>query len=148
MYMANYWRRFFNIEEIPEDQQGQGDNTDQDFPDDRWSSPDHCAPGTDPGPSPYHHGHGHQQAPPHLLNMALVLDSVFSRVDPAMNPEVAHLRQRMASGTIRDFSSLNAQELTDLATVLALTAHQLARHATPDPQAHEVELPRESDEGL
>ena len=148
MYMANYWRRFFNIDEIPEEQHDQGDNTDQDVQDDHWALPDHSVPGTDPGPMPYNPGHGHQQVPLHLLHMALVLDSVFSRVDPAMNPEVAHLRQRMASGTIRDFSSLNAQELTDLATVLALTAHQLARHATPDPQAHEVELPQESEDGL
>ena len=80
--------------------------------------------------------------------MALVLDSVFSRVNPIMNPDVANLRERMASGTIEDFSSLNAHELTDLANVLALTAHQLARHATPDPQAHEVEIPQESEEGL
>ena len=65
-----------------------------------------------------------------------------------MNPDVAHLRERMASGTIEDFSSLNAHELTDLANVLALTAHQLARHATPNPQAHEVGIPQESDEGL
>ena len=97
---------------------------------------------------PVNPGHGHQQASLHLLHMALVLDSVFSRVDPAMNPEIAHLHQRMASGTIRDFSSLNAQELTDLATVLALTAHQLARHAAPNPQAHDVALPQHSDEGL
>ena len=148
MYMANYWRRFFNIDEIPEDPHDQGDNTDPDMPDDRWPMPDHSEPGTDPGPMPYTTGHGHQQAPLHLVHMALVLDSVLSRVDPAMNPEVAHLHQRMASGSIRDFSSLNAQELTDLATVLALTAHQLARQAAPNPPAHEVALPQQSDEGL
>ena len=80
--------------------------------------------------------------------MALVLDSVLSQVDPATNPEVAHLHQRMASGSIRDFSSLNAQELTDLATVLAITAHRLARQADPNTPAHEVALPPPSDEGL
>ena len=146
--MANYWRRFFNIDEIPEQQQDQGDNTDQDVHDAHWAQPDHSVPGPDPEPMPHHHDHGHQQVPLHLLHMALVLDSVFSRVNPAMNPRVAHLRERMASGTIEDFSSLHAHELTDLANVLALTAHQLARHATPDPMAHEVELPQESEDGL
>ena len=65
-----------------------------------------------------------------------------------MSPMFAHVRERMASGTIRDFSSLNAQELSELANVLAITAHQLAREATPDPMAHEVELPQESEDGL
>ena len=152
VYMANYWRRFFNIDEIPDEfadeQQDPGDNTDQDLRDDHWTQPDHSVTGTDLGPMPRNLGHGHQQVPLHLLHMALVLDSVFSRVNPIMNPDVANLRERMASGTIEDFSSLNAHELTDLANVLAITAHQLARHATSDPQAHEVEIPQESDEGL
>ena len=26
--MANYWRRFFDVDEIPDDQQGPDDNTD------------------------------------------------------------------------------------------------------------------------
>ena len=145
MYMANYWRRFFNINEIPEDPHDQGETTDQD---DRWPMPDHSEPGTDPDPMQNIHGHEHQQVPLHLVHMALVLDSVLARVDPAMNPEFAHLRQQMASGYIRDFSSLNAQELTNLATVLSITAHQLARQAPGNPPAHEVELPQGSDEGL
>ena len=148
MYMANYWRRFFSIDEVPEEEPDQGDNTDQDVQDAHWAQPHHSELGTDPEPMPHHHDHGHQQVPLHLLHMALVLDSVFSRVNPAMNPSVAHLRERMASGTIEDFSSLNAHELTDLANVLAITAHQLARHATPDPMAHEVEIPQESEDGL
>ena len=148
VYMANYWRRFFNIDEIPEDPHDQEDNTDPDMPDDRLSMPDYSEPGTDPGPIPYTTSHGHQQTPLHLVHMALVLDSVLSQVDPATNPEVAHLHQRMASGSIRDFSSLNAQELTDLATVLAITAHRLARQADPNTPAHEVALPPPSDEGL
>ena len=148
VYMANYWRRFFSIDEVPEEEQDQGDNTDQDVQDAHWAQPHHSGLGTDPEPMPHHHDHGHQQVPLHLLHMALVLDSVFSRVNPALNPDVAHLRERMASGTIEDFSSLHAHELTDLANVLALTAHQLARHATPDPMAHEVELPQESEDGL
>ena len=148
VYMANYWRRFFNIDEIPEDPHDQVDNTDPDMLDDRLSMPDYSEPGTDPGPIPYTTSHGHQQIPLHLVHMALVLDSVLSQVDPATNPEVAHLHQRMASGSIRDFSSLNAQELTDLATVLAITAHQLARQAAPNPPAHEVALPQQSYEGL
>ena len=148
MYMANYWRRFFNIDEIPEDPHDQVDNTDPDMPDDHWPWPNHSEQGTDPGSNPHTIGHGHQQTPLHLVHMALVLDSVLSQVDPAMNPEFAHLHQQMASGSIRDFSSLNAQELTNLATVLSITAHQLARQATPNTPAHEVALPQESDEGL
>ena len=110
--------------------------------------PDHSEPGADPGPVSYTASHGHLQTPLHLVQMAWVLDSMLSQVDPAQHPEVAHLRQRLTSGSIRDFSSLNFQELTNLGTVLALTAHQLARQAEQGPAAHEVALPPASDEGL
>ena len=110
--------------------------------------PDHSEPGADPGPVSYTASHGHLQTPLHLVQMAWVLDSVLSQVDPAMHPDVAHLHQRLASGSIRDFSSLNFQELTDLGTVLAITAHRLARQAERDTPAHEVALPPASDEGL
>ena len=149
MYMANYWRRFFNIDEVPENDQDQGDNTEQAAQEEEhWIQPDHSEPGADPEPMSHHLDPGHQQVPRHLIHMALVLDSVFSRMHPSMSPMFAHVRERMASGTLRDFSSLNAQELTELANVLAITAHQLAREATPDPMAHEVELPQESEDGL
>ena len=110
--------------------------------------PDHSEPGADPGPVSYTASHGRLQIPLHLVQMAWMLDSVLSQVDPEMHPEVAQLHQRMASGSIRDFSSLNFQELTDLGTVLAITAHRLARQADPNTPAHEVALPPTSDEGL
>ena len=146
--MANYWRRFFNVDEIPDDQHGTDDNTDPEMPDDRSPRPEYSEPGATPGPASYTTSHGHLQIPLHLVQMAWVLDGVLSQVDPEMHPEVAHLHQRMASGAIRDFSSLNHQELTDLGTVLAITAHRLARQADPNTPAHEVALPPASDEGL
>ena len=45
-------------------------------------------------------------------------------------------------------SSLNFQDLSVLGTVMAITAHRLARQADPNTPAHEVALPPTSDEGL
>ena len=148
VWMANYWRRFFNVDEIPEDQPGPDDNNNPEMPDDWSSSPDHAAPTSDPGPASYTATHGHLQIPLHLVQLAWMLDSVLHQVDPEMHPDVIQLHQRMATGTIRDLSSLNLQELSDLGTVLAITAHRLARQADPNTPAHEVALPPTSDEGL
>ena len=148
MWMANYWRRFFNVDEIHDEQQGPEDDTDPATPADWTPMPDQSEFGADPEQMPYTTSHGHLPIPIHLVQMAWVLDSMLSQVDPAQHPEVAHLRQRLTSGSIRDFSSLNFQELTDLGTVLALTAHQLARQAEQGAAAHEVALPSASDEGL
>ena len=146
--MANYWRRFFNVDEIPEDQPGPDDNNNPEMPDDWSSLPDHAAPTSDPGPASYTASHGHLQIPLHLVQLAWMLDSVLHQVNPETHPDVVKLHQRMATGTIRDLSSLNLQELSDLGTVLAITAHRLARQADPNTPAHEVALPPMSDEGL
>ena len=92
--------------------------------------------------------HGHLPIPRHLVQLAWMLDSVLQQVDPVMHPEVAQLHQHMATGTLRDLSSLNMQELSDLGTLLSITAHRLARQADPNTPAHEVALPPMSDEGL
>ena len=146
--MANYWRRFFNVDEIPDDQHGPDDNTDPEMPDDSPPMPDHSEPLPDPGHASYTASHGHLQIPLHLVQMAWMLDTVLNQVDPELHPEVSQLHQRMASGTIMDFTSLNFQELSDLGTVLAITAHRLARQADPGTPAQEVALPPTSDEGL
>ena len=139
--MANYWRRFFRVDEIPDD-----DTTDPETPENPDPSQDNL---TAPGPIPYTESHGHLQIPLHLVQMAWMLDSVLNQVDPALHPELTQLHQRMSSGTILDFTSLNHHELSALGTVLAITAHQLSRQADPSTTpAHEVALPSTSDEGL
>ena len=70
----------------------------------------------------------------------------FGFGSPALAPEIANLRQRMSSGTISDFSSVDHNELSTLANVLAITAHQLSRQAAP--AAHEIQIPEDSDTGL
>ena len=81
--------------------------------------------------------------------MAWMLDSVMNQVDPALHPDITQLNQRLSSGTILDFTSLNHHELSTLGTVLAITAHQLSRQADPSAApAHEVALPSTPDEGL
>ena len=139
--MANYWRRFFNVDEIPDEQPGPDDNTDPEMP-------EQSDPLPDPGHASYTASHGHLRIPLHLVQMAWMLDTVLNQVDPEMHPEVSHLHQRLSSGTIMDFSSLNFQELSDLGTLLAITAHRLARQADPSTPAHEAALPPTSDEGL
>ena len=139
--MANYWRRFFNVDEIPDEQHGPDDNTDPEMPDNSEHMPD-------PGHASNTASHGHLQIPLHLVQMAWMLDTVLNQVDPELHPEISQLHQRMSSGTIMDFTSLNFQELSDLGTVLAITAHRLARQADPSTPAHEVALPPTSDEGL
>ena len=146
--MAYYWRRFFNVDEIPEDQPTHDDNNNPEMPDDWSASPDHAAPTSDPGTASYTATHGHLPIPLHLVPLAWVLDSVLHQVDPVMHPDGVQLHQRMATGTLRDLSSLNMQELSDLGTLLSITAHRLARQADPNTPAHEVALPPMSDEGL
>ena len=146
--MANYWRRFFEVDEIPEDEPPQDDHDDPEMPEDPSAASDHAAPPSDPGLTPYTATHGHLPIPRHLVQMAWMLDSVLQQVDPVMHPEVAQLHQDMATGTIRDFSSLNMQQLADLGTLLSITAHQMARQADPPTPAHEVALPPTSDDGL
>lgn len=148
VWMANYWRRFFNVDEIPEDDPAHDDHDDPEMPDDSSAAPDHAAPPSEPGLASYTATHGHLPIPRHLVQLAWMLDSVLHQVDPVMHPEVAQLHQHMATGTLRDLSSLDMQQLADLGTLLSITAHRLARQADPHTPAHEVALPPMSDEGL
>ena len=147
VWMANYWRRFFNVDEAPEDQQAHDDYDNPGMPDVTSAAPDHEAPPAS-GQGSYTATHGHLPIPRHVVQLAWMLDSVLQQVDPVMHPEVAQLHQQISTGTLRDLSSLNVQQLADLGVLLSITAHQLARQADPPTPAHEIALPPMPDDGL